>query len=169
MTEVRGLIEAQAIDAVCVAGDRVAIYCATSTGIVLVQAPLKDFIAKARGQADHHGRPFPALARCERLEAELEADAEASLPKGAPEEEACRVVASSLRDLPPLETKRGRPLTAMEIATLRAAWRLYIADPAISRLSIADHLRTKDATVVKYFKLFAAEPGAPVLRPNGRL
>ena len=66
-------------------------------------------------------------------------------------------------------TGQGRAARPERIAQYRAAWHRYIADPALSQYTLAEELQCSQTTLACYFRSFAQEPGAPQLRPNGKL
>ena len=66
-------------------------------------------------------------------------------------------------------TGQGRAARPERIAQYRAAWHRYISDPALSQQALADELGCSQTTLACYFRSFAQEPGAPQLRPNGKL
>lgn len=77
------MITATAVDAVCMAGMRVAVHFATASGVVVVLCPLASFLAKVRAERDHNGSYFPmppTEAGRDGLSAQLVADAEAAPP-----------------------------------------------------------------------------------------
>ena len=66
-------------------------------------------------------------------------------------------------------TGQGRSARPERIAQYRAAWHRYISDPALSQQALADELQCSQTTLASYFRAFGQEPGAPQLRPNGKL
>jgi transposase-like protein len=54
-------------------------------------------------------------------------------------------------------------------AILRRAWECYIADPAVTVFQIAQQLDCVASQLKRRFDAFAAERGAPALKPNGKL
>ena len=66
-------------------------------------------------------------------------------------------------------TGQGRSARPERIAQYRAAWQRYISDPSLSQQALADELQCSQTTLASYFRSFGQEPGAPQLRPNGKL
>ena len=66
-------------------------------------------------------------------------------------------------------TGQGRAARPERIAQYRAAWQRYISDPALSQYTLAEELQCSQTTLASYFRSFGQEPGAPQLRPNGKL
>jgi hypothetical protein len=73
-----------------------------------------------------------------------------------------------LRTVGPLPTGH-RDAPAEAVAEIRRAWGLYIQHPEARKQRQAIVLGISQAALTKYYAKFSAEPGAPVLKPNGRL
>jgi|GEM_PF-6598608 len=167
VTATRQLIEARSVESVCKAGESVRINFATREGLIAVVVPLHSFNEICRAPRDHHGNPFER----ERDPAQLVQDASTTPAKKAPARPAepldQRPLWQSLPKIGPLTRKGG--VSAFQRATLHEAWRSYISDPSLTRDVLAAVLSVSPPTLTKYFRMFAGEPGAPLLKPNGRL
>jgi hypothetical protein len=73
------------------------------------------------------------------------------------------------RVLNPNARRRRKRADAARIAEYRAAWRAYIADPAARQAAIAESFGITQAALSRWFRLFRAAPGAPAVKPNGKL
>ena len=79
------------------------------------------------------------------------------------------VLAPDVRDGRPLNPNGGKHANAARIAVYRAAWRDYIATPGLRIRAMADKLGVTEAGLSRWFRKFRSEPGAPALKPNGKL
>lgn len=77
--------------------------------------------------------------------------------------------------LPPVLTPSPGSLKHLSIRSaerdelFRAHWRRFIAEPGLTMNQVAEEAGVTRAAVHHRFWRFRAEPGAPVLRPNGKL
>lgn len=147
VTDVAEVIEATGIDAVTNDGQRVALRFATRRGIVVVQAPLKPFIEKARAPLDSNCRPFTFRSPDRK---QLEADAQQiPVTKGGPDRVKLRVG--------PHRYGRGG-FGADKIAALRHAWaEVRINGEPYRPSRIADFVGCSTPTVRAYFERFDAQ------------
>ena len=175
VTKVVELIDATGIESICKAGDVCRMNIATRRGIVAIVVPLASFIEKARGERDHHGNRFERpsfgtdVQKCTR--ANLTAATVQERCDAVANEEPEPAGAESWRDLPvigPLTTGKRKHSPAV-IAALRDAWRVFIADPSLSLQRLSIIVGVSDTCLRAHFARFAKEPGAPLLKPNGRL
>lgn len=56
-----------------------------------------------------------------------------------------------------------------ELARMRGAWRRFIADPRLTIRAQADEMGLNKVTLAAAYRRFRREPGAPVLKPHGKL
>ena len=71
--------------------------------------------------------------------------------------------ARALGQLPPATEHEARE------AALRTAWELYIATPELNYWQLGQVLGVSASWLRRRFDRFAEEPGAPLLKPNGKL
>lgn len=177
-TDVVGAIAATGLH-VATAGNLCALHFYTPHGTTIVRIPLAVFIEGARGPRDGNGKPYPKLtaANREQREHQLAEDAAATRPLHAPRcpalddglappSRAADLVCESLIDLPLLPA----PLRAAErLTVIRRAWALYTSSPTLTHDELARKLGCKPGLLRRAFEALASLPGAPVLKPNGKL
>jgi hypothetical protein len=73
------------------------------------------------------------------------------------------------RALNPNSARGRRAVEAARILQYRAAWRSYIGTPGRRISSYADELGMTEAALSRWFRKFRFEPGAPAVKPNGKL
>jgi len=150
MTDVIGRAHALQID-VCRAGTMVALHLATAGGVIVITADYEVFARGCRGPRDHNRHPFPA-AVIDDIEAE-------ALPSSC--------VRRPRRNKPNNYGQRGTPPEKVE--QYRQVWRRFIADPAMTVNAAAAEMGLHYSTACNWFKRFRNEPGAPAVKPNGKL
>lgn len=185
-TDVVQMIEATGVEVtIAPSDDRCLLRLYSREGIRLVRLPLRRFCKGARQQRDANGTLFPdseeRRAEREQLRKQLEHDAEAARSQllaevagdraastQAPDTDEGIEVAVTWRELPPLpRAKGGDP--EERAAALRRAWEIYIADPTVTVWQMAQQLDCSAPYLAQRFYDFSHEPGAPALKPNGKL
>ena len=152
---VRAIVVCTALD-VAVAGEQVALHCHTREGTVVVQLGYAEFAAKARGASDCNRRPYPQ-PRTTTVD-QLEADA-AHVP-------ITKLAPAGTR--PVRRADDRRLLSPERDAQYRAAWARRLAG-GISVAALARELGVTDPVLHLHFKRYAAEAGAPVAKPSGKI
>jgi hypothetical protein len=73
------------------------------------------------------------------------------------------------RVLNPNYRRRQKRATAARVEEYHAAWRRYISSPRLSIDTLAAELGLTQQSLSYWFRKFRREPGAPSLKPSGKL
>jgi hypothetical protein len=164
VTDTIQVIDAQAID-VAFAGDRCAIHVHTAQGTRTVLLSFHEFMEKCRGTHDCNCKRFPSPSDIKKDRGSIEPPS--IVIAAAEAKPALEKLAASMHASIALEKKVNRIVRREE--QFRTAFKRYIADPALELGALAQELHARPSNLRAMFDAFGREPGAPALKPNGKI